>query len=1154
MYKRLWVYEPLRTTLDHHITSQEPKSSAHCIGKRKRQRRKHTPPSAKHDEHKVIDSLSRLPEHSPSFSPLSRTPPASVDDTLPNSNISSSDVLSNPAVPISPSLSPQVPSPLLDQQERPAPTLLSPAVIHPARSLSHSSNSHSENSDPEGILVAPNPSFAKGRRSRPASFASSTGSVSPRGGQVQLGGRQSPSEMRNQRTSSMNADLNAAAQEELLSEDDGKRAADPYAWERPLESVQRVSWCICAACIPSLNPFHAIALPHLPSPSSNIPRASLRITSSRAHFSVSTRATFTDIFTSPSVLAISATRQYSRMYDTSPLPTSAADRRASRLPPGVSHVDPFGFGLTNDPSPYDSALIYGSGSSPSQSSIHQNRPGGTRSRAASTNLDSPYPSSSNMSGRSSAISLSSAGQPSSAATSPLPWTGPEADHKRRASMGDLGPGWQSSNSRASRPVAGLNRSKLSGEIQVDTTSQASDSQLPSPVSAPLSPSIVPSDHDYTTSRLFQRTLKAQKALEKERAKGKLAPPVVDKRKLAVSDAASQTSAKSKSRRSLGWFRSSSEVALPSSIPLVPQIPNSPSASQLPTYPSAMHDVTPPLPSVIDSSSVRARKNRTSSSILPQTTKRSQPPTPTPSSSSPLARSPLPSPAISNESAAVSKPLRQRSTSSGSYQSASSRTGSRAAQVIANESIPPSPAVDTKASYATRLPTNSTRPSPERSNSRPSQSSQATAPSAQVTPGDATSKNAPSAPSPPSSESSRASPTTPTMPHLGPSLPPGAGPALRPYEDGDVRKSSFGQYFGGAGKDRLRSHDPSLESARAPTPIKLAPKSSFFGRSKKTLAPTTEPLQATIVPSTKLTKVKGGSFFSMMSRSGRSTQDSSTDSSMEDGRSGQKALPPVPAGRAQPAASKPSSSFAAKLKSPRQMYKDPAVHLRNKETPRELRGYVEVDPLELKFGSVGGRVSELRDTEEFTVRLFALQGAMLSNHSALAGNATLSPFLGFSRIDPAESYITSGISRRKSQLQLRKTLVENSRTISLEGLSFERAVERELSSGALKVELNMASRLTGVLRDSAGHSFLEWCKKNSIGAHVYLNAIICASFGYPDAARLATDMLEILQGGSGENVGSPPSSNTSSSTTSSIESESETIVHEALEDLAGDVKS
>lgn len=110
--------------------------------------------------------------------------------------------------------------------------------------------------------------------------------------------------------------------------------------------------------------------------------------------------------------------------------------------------------------------------------------------------------------------------------------------------------------------------------------------------------VIPNEADYANSKLYQRTLKAQKALEKERAKaaakGKISKfDLPDKRPASSLSEKRQSSANSfmsdmpspgrRSRMSLGWFRSSSEATLP--LPphpaFTPPLPTSRSVSQLP---------------------------------------------------------------------------------------------------------------------------------------------------------------------------------------------------------------------------------------------------------------------------------------------------------------------------------------------------------------------------------------------------------------------------------------------------------------------------------------------------------------------------------------------------------------------------------------------
>lgn len=118
--------------------------------------------------------------------------------------------------------------------------------------------------------------------------------------------------------------------------------------------------------------------------------------------------------------------------------------------------------------------------------------------------------------------------------------------------------------------------------------------------------------DYSNSKLYQRTLKAQKALEKERAKaaakGRISKfDLPDKDKTATSKSERRQSSASsfmsdmplpgrRSRSSLGWFRSSSEATLP--IPpgpsFTPPLPTSRSVSQPPLPTPSSHPPSPAL--------------------------------------------------------------------------------------------------------------------------------------------------------------------------------------------------------------------------------------------------------------------------------------------------------------------------------------------------------------------------------------------------------------------------------------------------------------------------------------------------------------------------------------------------------------------------------
>ncbi|GAA5844497.1 hypothetical protein JCM11251_004193 [Rhodosporidiobolus azoricus] len=336
---------------------------------------------------------------------------------------------------------------------------------------------------------------------------------------------------------------------------------------------------------------------------------------------------------------LDAVNRHSRLMDAEPVLAGTAfgsdTRRLSRLPPGVSMVDPFGFNLTSDVSPYDLAAFSQSPptagtnalsrSSPVRSSFLG--PGYQPTMTASPQIN---PRLSGMSGTSAASS--SAAASTAAATSPAtspgtsehafalqngapqpPWLKPRA-----SSAGEQGgpPRSQVRNGLLAPGLGGMpprgvsQRSKLSGEIEADamsitsTTSRQTSSALP--------PS-VPTDSDYLNSKLYQRTLRAQKALEKERAKaasrGKLSrydeeaskstgslhlgfglgrrssvdssrPPSI----MSAVGVAGSTGRRS-GRKSLGWFRSSSEAALTLSSPAKeelapPALPASKSSSQI----------------------------------------------------------------------------------------------------------------------------------------------------------------------------------------------------------------------------------------------------------------------------------------------------------------------------------------------------------------------------------------------------------------------------------------------------------------------------------------------------------------------------------------------------------------------------------------------
>ncbi|BGO90835.1 hypothetical protein NBRC10512_005840 [Rhodotorula toruloides] len=329
------------------------------------------------------------------------------------------------------------------------------------------------------------------------------------------------------------ADLNESAQEQLLDEPErAKGYADPYAWERPLDAVNR----------------------------------------------------------------------YSRLLDASPVTAPSVDsRRLSRLPPGVSMLDPFGFNLTNDASPYDLALSASQAglaagiTSPARSSVRASYIGSPA--VSSTPSLSPYPSTSSTSSLPTTPSLSPAPE-GSFAPGAQPWLKPRASSAGEQGMGhnrsQVRNGLLAAPNGYASPRQAYGRSKLSGEIDADAMSVASTSKRQPQSDIPG----VPTDADYLNSKLYQRTMKAQKALEKERAKaaakGKISrydssgpaskstsslsstlggfgglggmrrrsgestrPPSI----MSAAGVSGTASARRGGRKGLGWFRSSSEAAL-----------------------------------------------------------------------------------------------------------------------------------------------------------------------------------------------------------------------------------------------------------------------------------------------------------------------------------------------------------------------------------------------------------------------------------------------------------------------------------------------------------------------------------------------------------------------------------------------------------------
>ncbi|KAK4055725.1 hypothetical protein OIV83_000271 [Microbotryomycetes sp. JL201] len=284
---------------------------------------------------------------------------------------------------------------------------------------------------------------------------------------------------------------------------------------------------------------------------------------------------------------LDAVNRHSRQVDMSPTLSATEGRRLSRLPSSLGPLDPFGYDVeASQTTPYDSAYAFTHSPQASSSQIQR-----TLSRSSvvlptastsSPQLAQQYsiPASSSMlSDMSAAATVTGAAVPGTMSRSPShsqqygraqqpdrPWIKP-----RSASWGD-----QSAAGRASFKnglSAPNNRSKLSGEIVAETMSV---------VELPVT---TPSKIDYTSSRLYQRTLKAQKALEKDRAKaaakGKVSKYDTPDLKTLAKQERRQSSASSfvsdvgvmanRSRTSLGWFRSSSEatLALPPSPTLQP---------------------------------------------------------------------------------------------------------------------------------------------------------------------------------------------------------------------------------------------------------------------------------------------------------------------------------------------------------------------------------------------------------------------------------------------------------------------------------------------------------------------------------------------------------------------------------------------------------
>lgn len=170
--------------------------------------------------------------------------------------------------------------------------------------------------------------------------------------------------------------------------------------------------------------------------------------------------------------------QHSRLLDAAPVAAPVLDnsRRLSRLPPGFSMLDPFGFNLTNDASPYDLALSASQAdlaagiTSAARSSVRASYLG---SPAVSTTPSlSPYPSTSSTSSLPSTPSLSSPPD-GSFAPGAQPWLKPRASSAGEQGMGHnrshVRNGLLAPNGYAS-PRQANGRSKLSGEIDADVRS------------------------------------------------------------------------------------------------------------------------------------------------------------------------------------------------------------------------------------------------------------------------------------------------------------------------------------------------------------------------------------------------------------------------------------------------------------------------------------------------------------------------------------------------------------------------------------------------------------------------------------------------------------------------------------------------------------
>jgi hypothetical protein len=166
------------------------------------------------------------------------------------------------------------------------------------------------------------------------------------------------------------------------------------------------------------------------------------------------------------------TKQHSRMLDAAPVPSSPAEssRRLSRIP-SAGMLDPFGFSLSAEPSPYDSALAYSHNPQTRQRASFLGAP--QSNGQSSLGQASPYPSTSSMQSMASGSSYPAtstgatswaSGDANGGGQGGQPWLKP-----RSASMGDAGSSRQQiRSSLLARPSN--NRSKLSGEINADVSS------------------------------------------------------------------------------------------------------------------------------------------------------------------------------------------------------------------------------------------------------------------------------------------------------------------------------------------------------------------------------------------------------------------------------------------------------------------------------------------------------------------------------------------------------------------------------------------------------------------------------------------------------------------------------------------------------------